>query len=131
MKCGSYTLALVGSRQVKRNEERVKTHGEETVLEGKANYSRPEYVDTHSCWATMLIHGSDFSIDDLPAVDQANPASGNTRQQAVCYPVKIVNRNTYKGRSEYIGRTMPGLVGSPLANQYKVRLTAPTQGKTR
>lgn len=40
MKCGSYTLALVGSRQVKRDEERVKTHGEETVLEGKANYAQ-------------------------------------------------------------------------------------------
>ena len=40
MKCGSYTLAVVGSRQVKRDEERVKTHGEETVLEGKANYAR-------------------------------------------------------------------------------------------
>jgi hypothetical protein len=39
MKCGSYTLALVRSRQVKRDEERVKTHGEETVLEGKANYA--------------------------------------------------------------------------------------------
>ena len=40
MKCGSYTLALVGSRQVKRDEERVKTHGEETVIEGKANYAQ-------------------------------------------------------------------------------------------
>ena len=40
MKCGSYTLALVGSRQVKRDEERVKTHGEETVLEEKANYAQ-------------------------------------------------------------------------------------------
>ena len=71
--------------------------------------------------AIMLIHGSDFSIDDLPTVDPANEASGYTSQQPVCYPVKIVNRKTYKGRSEYIGRTMPGLAGSPLANQYKVR----------
>ena len=28
---GGYTLALVGSGLVKRDEERVKTHGEETV----------------------------------------------------------------------------------------------------
>ena len=40
LKCGSYTLALVGSRQVKRDEERVKTHGGRTVLEGKANYAQ-------------------------------------------------------------------------------------------
>lgn len=75
--------------------------------------------------ATMLIYGSDFSIDDLPAVDQANEPSVNTSQQAICYPVTIVNRKTYNGRSEYIGRTMPGLAGSPLANQYKVRPHGP------
>jgi hypothetical protein len=61
----------------------------------------------------------------LTAVDQANEPSGNTTQQAICYPVKIVNRKTYKGRSEYIGRNMPGLAGSPLANQYKVRPHGP------
>ena len=34
---GGYTLALVGSGLVKRDEERVKTHEEEIVLEGKAS----------------------------------------------------------------------------------------------
>ncbi len=81
--------------------------------------------------ATMLIHGSDFSIDDLPTVDPANEASGYTSHQPVCYPVKIVNRKTYKGRSEYIGRTMPGLAGSPLRTNTKYDLTAATRGKNR
>ena len=75
--------------------------------------------------AIMLTHGSNFTIDDLPIVDHANEALLNTTQQAVCYPIKIVNRKTYKGHSHYIGRRMPGLPGSPLANQYKIRPHGP------
>lgn len=71
--------------------------------------------------AIMLTYGSNFTIDTLPAVDQADEVIRNSTQQALCYPIKIVNRKTYKGHSEYIGRTMPGLAGSPLANQYKIQ----------
>jgi hypothetical protein len=70
----------------------------------------------------MLTYGSDFRIDDLPAVDQS---IRSTSQQTVSYPIKIVNRKTFKGRSEYIGRSMPGLPGSPLGNQYKIRPHGP------
>jgi hypothetical protein len=44
-----------------------------------------------------------------------------TSQIAFRYPITIVNRKIFKGCSEYIGRTMPGLAGSPLGNQYKIR----------
>jgi len=34
--------------------------------------------------------------------------------------ITIQNANTYSGQGEYVGRTMPGRVGSVLANQFKI-----------
>jgi hypothetical protein len=72
--------------------------------------------------AIMLIYGSDFRIDDLPAVDQPIQTTG---RKALCYPITIVNRKTFQGHSQYIGRPMPGLAGSPLGNQYKIQPYGP------
>ncbi len=65
MKCGSYTLALVGSRQVKRDEERVKTHGEETVLEGKANYAQCHVPPLFTEPGWNAHEPSEIGIDDF------------------------------------------------------------------
>lgn len=67
--------------------------------------------------AIMLSYGSDFKIDQLPSVDHP---SKTPSQPAITYPITIVNRKSFSGESEYIGRPMRGLAGSPLANQYKV-----------
>ena len=67
--------------------------------------------------AIMLTYGSDFKIDDLPPVDQT---IRTIRPTALHYPIRIVNRKTFKGRSQYIGRTMSQLAGSPLGNPYKI-----------
>ncbi len=72
--------------------------------------------------AMMLTYGSEFRVDDLPTVDHTSRMSG---QQTASYSIKIVNRKTFKGNSEYVGRAMPGLAGSPLGNQYKVRPHGP------
>jgi hypothetical protein len=72
--------------------------------------------------AMMLTYGSDFTIDDLPTVDRT---TSTPPPQPFTYPITIVNRKTFKVESEYIGRTMPGLTGSPLANQYKVKPHGP------
>lgn len=72
--------------------------------------------------AMMLTYGSDFTIDELPTVDQT---ARTPTPQPFTYPITIVNRKTFKGESQYIGRTMPGLTGSPLANQYKVKPHGP------
>lgn len=72
--------------------------------------------------AIMLTYGSDFKIDDLPAIDQTVQT---TAQKALHYPIRIVNRKTFQGRSQYIGRTMYGLAGSPLGNQYKIQPHGP------
>jgi len=67
--------------------------------------------------AIMLMYGSDFTTDQLPPVDQvATPTT-----TLVGHPIAIVNRKNFTGQSEYIGRPMPGLEGSPLANPYKVQ----------
>ncbi len=72
--------------------------------------------------AIMLIYGSDFRIDDLPAVDQPIQTTG---PKALCYPIRIVNRKTFQGHSQYIGRPMSGLAGSSLGNQYKIQPYGP------
>ena len=72
--------------------------------------------------AIMLTYGSAFKIDDLPAVDQT---IRTIRPKALHYPIRIVNRKTFKGRSQYIGRTMSQLAGSPLGNPYKIQPHGP------
>lgn len=67
--------------------------------------------------AIMLTYGSDFSVDQLPNIDRTFTTP---TRQPLTYPITIVNRKTFSGASEYIGRPMRGLAGSPLANQYKV-----------
>ena len=69
--------------------------------------------------------------------DQTEPGTINTTSRSSvdktirttnpksCYPIEIVHRKTFRGRSEYIGRSMPGLSGSHLANQFKVRPHGP------
>lgn len=37
------------------------------------------------------------------------------------FPITIVNTKTFKGDSEYVGRPMRNLAGSPLGNPFKVR----------
>jgi len=71
--------------------------------------------------AIMLTYGSDFHIDDLPTVDRTT----HTTNPQPCYPIQIVNRKTFRGESEYIGRQMSGLSGSPLGNPYKTRPHGP------
>ena len=71
--------------------------------------------------AIMLTYGSDFRIDDLPTVDE----STQTTYPQPSYPIQIVNRKTFRGTSEYIGRQMSGLSGSPLGNPYKIRPHGP------
>ena len=67
--------------------------------------------------AIMLTYGPDFTIAQLPSVDQTTP---KPTLQPLSYSITIVNRKNFEGASEYIGRPMPGLRGSPLANRYKV-----------
>ena len=96
MKCGSYTLAVVGSRQGKRDEERVKTHGEETVLEGKANYAQchvpPLFTEPGSNAHEPSEIGidnfqSNRSLDEPIALVRAHEAGASTTTDAlrVCW----------------------------------------------
>lgn len=48
-----------------------------------------------------------------------------TATNTLGYAINVVNRKHFKGISEYIGRTMPGLPGSPLGNQYKIKPHGP------
>jgi hypothetical protein len=72
--------------------------------------------------AIMLTYGSDFKIDDLPPIDRSTES---TATNTLGYAINVVNRKHFKGPSEYIGRTMPGLAGSPLGNKYKIQPHGP------
>ena len=41
------------------------------------------------------------------------------------HQITVVNKKTFKGRSEYIGRAMRNLQGSPLGNPYRVKPFGP------
>jgi hypothetical protein len=64
--------------------------------------------------AMMLMYGSEFRVDDLPAVDHTSRTSG---RRTASYSIQIVNRNTFNGNSEYVGRAMRALAESPLGNK--------------
>lgn len=64
--------------------------------------------------AFMLTYGSDFTLDQVVAVNQALP-----------HPVTVVNIKTFQGPSEYIGRAMPNRNSSPLGNKFKVQPFGP------
>lgn len=54
-----------------------------------------------------------------------DPSLKSTPENTLGYPINVVNRKHFKGHSEYIGRTMPGLPGSPLGNRYKIQPHGP------
>jgi len=70
--------------------------------------------------AIMLIHGTDFKVENLPDTDDL-PAI----QKAAMFPITVVNKKTFTGPSEYIGRTMRNLNGSPLGNPFRVKPHGP------
>ena len=72
--------------------------------------------------AIMLTYGPDFTIAQLPSVDRTGPTP---TLEPLSYPITVVNRKHFRGETEYIGRAMPGLHGSPLANRFKVRPHGP------
>lgn len=72
--------------------------------------------------AMMLMYGSEFRVDDLPTTDHTTRTLG---RRTASYSIQIVNRKTFNGNSQYVGRGMPGLAGSPLGNQYKVQPHGP------
>lgn len=41
------------------------------------------------------------------------------------HEITVVSRKNHKGESEYVGREMPGLKGSPLGNDYRVKPHGP------
>ena len=72
--------------------------------------------------AMMLTHGPQFSIDDL---ESGTNGDANEMQKSNLFPITIVNKKTFKAESEYIGRAMRNLYGSPLGNPFKVRPHGP------
>jgi Domain of unknown function (DUF4326) len=69
--------------------------------------------------AMMLTYGADFTLSDL---ETSSPTSDPPQ---LMHPITVVNIRTFQGPAEYIGRPMPGHIGSPLGNPYKIKPWGP------
>jgi hypothetical protein len=74
--------------------------------------------------AMMLTAGTDFQIQDLAAIDD-DPSKPRQFTQNHMFPITVVNRKTFKGPSQYIGRAIRNLKSSPLGNKYRVKPHGP------
>lgn len=87
----------------------------------------PDRICGHAFILSMMVkYGRDFKPEDLPATDDdpvTKTHSSETENQM--YPITVVNKKTFRGQSEYIGRAMPGIRSSPLRNNYKVKPHGP------
>ncbi len=77
--------------------------------------------------AMMLTYGTDVTLQDLKTIDDQSTKSRGALgpQENLMHPITVVNKKTFKGPNEYIGRTMPRLPGSPLGNPFKLKPHGP------
>jgi hypothetical protein len=70
----------------------------------------------------MLTYGTDFKVENLPATDEPP----NLPSVSIpMFPITVVNRKTFNGPSEYIGRAMKNLSASALGNPFKLKPYGP------
>lgn len=73
-----------------------------------------------------VTHGPLFTVEDLePKNTFETNGDENGMPKSNLFPITIVNKKTFHGESEYIGRTVRNLTGSPLGNPFKVKPHGP------
>lgn len=76
--------------------------------------------------AMMLTHGPEFTVNDVEAAGDGSESMDNQRNpETRLYPITVVNKKTFHGHCEYIGRQMRNLSSSPLGNPYRVKPFGP------
>jgi hypothetical protein len=77
-----------------------------------------------SILAMMLKHGPFFALEDLETPDKTN-GDAIEMPKTPLHEITVVNKKNFRGQSEYIGRAMKGIKGSPLGNPFKVKPYGP------